>query len=265
MKIGFIGAGNMGGALAVAAAKSNNEIVLFDKSNEKAKDIADKCNGFVSDLDTIIKNSDYIFLGVKPQVLPDLLIDIKQVLDSSDNKPVFISMAAGTPIKKIEDVLGNDTPLLRIMPNLPVMYGEGVILLCKNKTATEENIKDFENFMACAGEIIKIEEKFIDAASAISGCGPAFCYMFIEALADGGVSSGLTSELSLKLAAATLKGAATMALESGKHPGKLKADVCSPGGTTIAGVRSLEEHNFRATAMDAVISSYKRTLELAGK
>ena len=265
MKIGFIGAGNMGGALAVAAGKSNNEILLFDKDTKKAKDIALKCDGKVLSLVEIINQSNYIFLGVKPQVLPDLLKDIDDILKQSDNNPVFISMAAGTPLSQINDLLPINTPVLRIMPNLPVMVGEGVILICKNNSATEENINDFELFMSHGGEIIPIEEKFIDAASAISGCGPAFVYMFIEALADGGVSAGLTSDLSIKLAAATLKGAAEMALKSGKHPGKLKADVCSPGGTTIAGVRSLEEHNFRATAMDAVISSYKRTLELAGK
>lgn len=262
-KIGFIGAGNMGGALALAAAKSSNEIFISDVSNEKAQDIANKCGAKVLTTKEIIDTCDYVFLGVKPQVLPTLLKDVKTAVNSRKEKPTLISMAAGVALDTITAALGEEAAVLRIMPNLPVMLGKGVILICKNGIAANSDIDNFCEFMANSGKIIPIEEKFIDAASAISGCGPAFVYMFIEALSDGGVNCGLTSSTALELAAQTLIGAAEMVLKGDKHPAKLRNDVCSPGGTTIEGVRTLEEHNFRAATMDAVISAYKRTKELA--
>lgn len=263
LKIGFIGAGNMGGALAIAAGKGNNEIFVFDKCEDKAKEIAEKCGGNFLDTKAMLSKCNYVFLGVKPQVLPHVLEEIKDNFKAEDSSPVFISMAAGVGIEKITKILGDNIPVIRIMPNLPVMIGKGVILICRNNVATDENIKEFKEFMKNAGTIIDIEEKNIDAASAISGCGPAFAYMFCEALADGGVNCGLTFDTAITLAAATMEGAAGMVLNTKKHPGKLRADVCSPGGTTIEGVHALEEQGFRGTTMDAVISSYKRTKELA--
>ena len=262
INIGFIGAGNMGSALALAAAKSNNNILVTDTDAAKADALAKKCGGKSCTAKEIITCCDYVFLGVKPQVLPSLLESIKEDLCGKKERLVLISMAAGIKTETINAVIG-DYPVIRIMPNLPVMLGKGLILICNNSAVRNEEIKTFEDFMSASGKIIPIEEEKIDAASAISGCGPAFAYMFIEALADGGVTCGLPASLALALAAQTLAGASEMVLESGKHPGKLKADVCSPGGTTIAGVHALEEHNFRAAGMDAVIASYKRTKELS--
>ena len=260
MKIGFIGAGNMGSALASAAAKAEDaQIYIFDKDSAKAKELAAKIKATVADAKKIAAECDFVFLGVKPNIIPFAVTDIK---DSLGKNTVLVSMAAGVAIEKIEGFFESNPPIIRIMPNTPVSVGAGMILWCANRLVTEERAKDFLSAMNAAGSFDKIDESKIDAASAISGCGPAFAYMFIEALADGGVQCGLPRDAAQKYAAATLLGAAKLALESGKHPGELKDAVCSPGGSTIAGVHALEEGAFRATAADAVLAAYERTLEL---
>ena len=137
------------------------------------------------------------------------------------------------------------------------------VLIAPDGLATADELDALEKYLTGAGLCMRVPEEKIDAGSAVSGCGPAYVYLFLDALANGGVSCGLPYGQALALAAQTLIGASRMALESGRHPGKLQSEVCSPGGTTIAGVRALEQHAFRAAAMDAVIAAYERTLELA--
>jgi pyrroline-5-carboxylate reductase len=148
------------------------------------------------------------------------------------------------------------------MPNTPVSVGEGTVLYTANSEVTDGEIADFKAAMKFAGVLDEIPEKLIDAASAVSGCGPAFVFMFIESLADGAVACGLPRDKALVYAEQTVLGAARLALESGKHPGELKDAVCSPGGSTIEGVRTLEEGAFRASAVDAVIAAYEKTKTL---
>ena len=260
MKIGFIGAGNMGSALALAAAKADGaQIYVYDKDNEKAVLLASSINATVLDSKKIAAECDFVFLGVKPNIIPFAVAEIK---DHLGKNTVLVSMAAGVAIEKIEGFFESNPPIIRIMPNTPVSVGTGMILWCANRLVTEAKANDFLSVMKAAGSFDKIDESKIDAASAISGCGPAFVYMFIEALADGGVQCGLSRDAAQKYAAATLMGAAKLVLDSGKHPGALKDAVCSPGGSTIAGVHALEEGAFRATAADAVMAAYERTLEL---
>ena len=175
---------------------------------------------------------------------------------------MLVSMAAGITIETIQKILGLPCPVVRIMPNLPVALGKGVVLISPDDTVTEEEISALEKALQPAGLLMQMPEDKIDAGSAVSGCGPAFVYLFLDALANGGVSCGLPYPQALALAAQTMIGAAEMTLSSGKHPGKLQSEVCSPGGTTIAGVRALEQHSVRAAAMDAVIAAYERTCEL---
>jgi pyrroline-5-carboxylate reductase len=170
-------------------------------------------------------------------------------------------MAAGLSIKKIREFAGSDYPVIRIMPNTPVFVGEGMILYTV-KDVTDDEIDGFLNALEHAGKLDKIDEKLIDAAGSLSGCGPAFVYLFAEALADGAVECGVPRDKALKYASQTILGAAKMLIETNEHPGKLKDAVCSPGGTTIAGVHALENGAFRSTAMDAVKSAFNRTLEL---
>lgn len=264
-KAGFIGAGNMGGALAIAACKSGDasRIVLADNNKQKAQALAENCNCVAADNATVAAQSTFIFLGVKPQVLPALLEEIAPILAARTDHFVLVTMAAGISIEAIANGVNGDYPVIRIMPNTPVAIGEGMILYAVNDEVTPEEEQAFLSLMSAAGCFDKLDEKLIDAGSAVSGCGPAFAYLFMEALADGGVECGLPRDKALRYAAQTVLGAAEMVLCTGKHPGELKDAVCSPGGTTIAGVHALEDGAFRSTAMDAVFAAYHRTKELS--
>lgn len=259
-KIGFIGAGNMGSALASAAVKSGASVYIYDKDEEKAKALAASLGAsFMMNTD-IAAECDYIFLAVKPNIIPIAIKEISAGL-SKNTHAVLVSMAAGVALSKLWECAW-DYPIIRIMPNTPASVGAGLILWCKNPLVSDSAISAFLEVMAPAGSLIEIDEARIDAASAISGCGPAFAYMFIEALADGGVECGLPRATAQMLAAQTILGAAKTVLESGKHPGELKDAVCSPGGSTIAGVAALEDGSFRATSASAVRASYEKTLKL---
>lgn len=255
MRIGFIGCGNMGGALAKAA---KGEILLYDKNtalaNALGAEIGAECKSSATEL---TECADIIFLGVKPNIVPLVLEEIKGALCGK----TVVSMAAGVSIASIEAVIGG-VPVIRIMPNTPAQIGEGMILVTKNELVGDEILAEFLDFMKGAGRFDIIDEKLIDAASAVSGCGPAFVYMFIEALADGGVKCGLPRDKAQLYAEATVRGAAALALETGKNPGVLKDAVCSPGGTTIEGVMALEKGAFRGAVMNAVCAAYEKTLKV---
>ena len=255
----------MGGALALALSKkiSADNIILSDVSAKKANALSVSVGGAkITDAKGVAASADYIFLGVKPQILPSLLSDIEETLAKRKDAFTLVSMAAGISTSAIEKMCNASYPIIRIMPNTPASVGEGMILYCANDVASKEQIDTFISAMEMSGKLDKIDEGKIDAASALSGCGPAFVYMFAEALADGAVECGLARDKANLYAAQTLLGAAKMLIETGKHPGELKDAVCSPGGTTIAGVHALEDGAFRACVMDAVSSAYERTLEL---
>lgn len=261
---GFIGAGNMGGALAVALCKSFNSknVYICDADTSKAKALANKLGANAEGLENVVKNCDCIFLAVKPQGLLGLADDIKPFLKSRETAPVIVSMLAGVTTEKITTVLNLNCPVIRIMPNLPVSVGKGMILLCKNEFVTNEMCDTFKTDMKESGVIDEIDEKLIDAASAVSGCGPAFVSLFIEALSDGGVACGLPRDKALLYATQTALGTAKAILETPIHPAQLKDNVCSPGGTTIEGVRALEDSAFRAAAIGAVKASFEKTLKI---
>ena len=259
--IGFIGTGNMGGALArAAAANTDNSILLANRSREKAEKLSAEICGSVCSNEAIITGSNYAFLGVKPNMLKALLENLSEALSEAKDTTVLVSMAAGTSIASISDMLNCEMPIIRIMPNTPVAVGAGLILYACSPLVTEAQEKGFLEAMKLAGKFSKIDEKLIDAGSAVSGCGPAFAALFIEALADGGVACGLPRAKALEFAAQTAMGTAKLILDKDKHPGVLKDEVCSPGGTTIQGVRALEAGGFRSAAMEAVIAAYDKTV-----
>lgn len=264
--IGFIGTGHMGGALARAAAKGagGNPIYLANRSPEKAKKLARELDCKVADNHTVARHCDLIFLGVKPQIMERVLKDLAPILKERTDRFVLASMAAGLSASTIQAMAGGAYPVIRLMPNTPVAVGAGVIQYCGLDTTAEE-LEAFRTLMAPAGLVDEINEDLCDAASAVSGCGPAFCALFVEALADGGVACGLPRDKALAYTAQTLKGAAKLMLETGIHPGDMKDGVCSPGGTTIQGIRVLEEQGFRAAAMKAVIAAYEKTLSFEHK
>ena len=260
-KVGFIGAGNMGGALAKAAAKAEKvEIYLADKDEAKALSLAEKIGATAVTAESIAKACDIIFLGVKPNVVAAALSPIADII--SKRGATLVSMAAGVSIEKIEKCFNAPTPVIRIMPNTPAAVGEGMILYSRGRAVTDDKVSDFLSVMKAAGRLDLIDERLIDAGSALSGCGPAFVYMFIEALSDGAVECGLPRDKAMLYASATLSGAAKMVLESGTHPGALKDAVCSPGGSTIEGVHALEDGAFRATVINAVTAAFEKTKQL---
>ncbi|MEG2000510.1 MAG: pyrroline-5-carboxylate reductase [Evtepia sp.] len=261
---GFIGTGNMGGALARAASKSvdGDQIVLANRSPEKAQVLADRIGCQVSDNEEAARESRFLFLGVKPHLMANLLKTLRPILSARKTPPILVSMAAGLKISQIDEMAGVRCPILRIMPNTPVSVGSGVILYEKNDLVKEGDLSKFIAVMSGAGELAHLDESLMDAGSAVSGCGPAFAFLFIDALADGGVACGLSRGNAIAYAAQTMIGAAQMILETGKHPDELKNEVCSPGGSTIQGVRVLEEHAVRAAAMNAVIAAYEKTKAL---
>ncbi len=258
MKYGFIGCGNMGGALIRAAAKQTKDIMIADFDNEKANSLANELGLVASDNPTIAAQCDKIFLGVKPQVMADMLGGIRDVLN--EKKPTLISMAAGLTTDKIKELAG-DMPVIRIMPNTPVSVGKGVVLYCVNGVE-QTVIDDFVNDMQYCGNLYAIDESLMDAGCSVSGCGPAFMYTFASAVAKGGVECGLTEEQAIEFAAATMAGAAEMLLTSGKTPDELTQAVCSKGGSTIEGVTVLKKSEFEKIVCDCVKAAYNRNQEL---
>ena len=259
MKYGFIGCGNMGGAIARALRKKTADIMISDPSPMAAETAKELECEYVSN-ETLVNSCDRIFLAVKPQMMEKVLLPLQPLL--AERKPLLITIAAGLSINKIEAFAGVKLPVIRIMPNTPVMVGKGMIQYCHNEFVTEDDIKSFLDDMSYAGRIDQIPESLIDAASALSGCGPAFMYMFVEALADGAVACGLPRAKAQEYAAATMAGAAQMLLETGKHPGELKDAVCSPGGSTIVGVKTLEENGFRSAAIECIVNAYNKSKQL---
>lgn len=262
-KIGFIGAGNMGGALAAAVARTENSVFVCCAHKENAEALAAKIGATAMTVENIIDVCDLVFLGVKPQTLPDLAQGLKPLIEKRKDRICLVSMAAGVTCSRLSELFG-DCKIIRIMPNTPVSIGEGVILYCLTQSAAE-----YEDLLcdalSMAGTLHKIDEAIIDAATAVSGCGPAYVYMFIDALADGGVKCGLTREKAQLLAAQTLIGAAKLCIESDKQPSELRDEVCSPGGSTLRGVAALEQGDLNGIVISAVEAAYKRTRELSGE
>ena len=260
--LGFIGTGNMGGALARAAAKGGNELLLANRSPEKAQKLIDEIGGRLCSNEEVARQADFIFLGVKPQMMADMLEEIKPVLMRRRDRFFLVSMAAALTIDKINEMAGGGHSVIRIMPNTPCAIGEGMILYSCGEGVGQAEEEVFLNAMAAAGRFSKLPEKLIDAGSSVAGCGPAFVDLFVEALADGGVACGLPRAQAMEFAAQMVMGSAKLILESGKHPGLLKDQVCSPGGTTIQGVRALEKGGFRSAVMEAVIAAYEKNFKL---
>ena len=258
--VGFIGTGNMGGALARAAAKSalTEELLLANRSPDKARRLAEELGGRCVSNREAAERAEVLLLGVKPQMLEGMLDGVRESLNARQERQLIVSMIAGKDLQTLGRLLGEDRPVIRIMPNIPVAVGAGVTLFCCSETVTAEEKALFRQLLSASGMVEEIDEQLLDAASGVTGCGPAFAAMFTEALADGAVACGLPRREALRFSAQMLLGTAQMLLESGEHPGVLKDRVCSPAGSTIQGVRTLEQRAFRAAVTDAVIAAYEK-------
>jgi pyrroline-5-carboxylate reductase len=274
IKIACIGSGNMGFALmkgiAALGGNAKTSIGFTDAYAEKAKTAAAalKTGVFGSNTEAVEK-ADFIFLAVKPQALSDVLAEIAPVIQkraAANGAPLLVSMAAGWTIEKLQAAIASNAavriPVARIMPNTPALISKGMIALAVSPEVSGEKAGALEAMLKGAGTVDRISENYFNAVTGLSGSGPAFAFMFIEALADGGVLAGLPRDKSLCYAAQTVLGSAAMVLETGKHPGELKDMVASPGGTTIAGLAALESGAFRSAAMQAVTAAWKRANEL---
>ncbi|MDR2134886.1 MAG: pyrroline-5-carboxylate reductase [Treponema sp.] len=280
--IACIGSGNMGFALMKGAAGivGGKNIGFTDVDTGKAAAAAKSLGAAVlkSNLEASVKG-DYIFLAVKPQALPGVLVEIAPNVRErlAAGKPaILVSLAAGWATNKIQAIVGGSgidvpvewapvasVPVIRLMPNTPALISKGVIAFAASPEVPPAKIKELEKILGGAGMVDRIEEHYMDAVTGLSGSGPAFAYLFIEAMADGGVQAGLPRSKALRYAAQTLMGSAAMVLETGKSPAELKDMVTTPGGTTIAGVVALENGAFRGTVINAVAAAYKRSSELA--
>ena len=260
---GFIGTGNMGGAIARAVCRRipSDQVFLANRTPEKAKVLAEELGCRVTDNDAVAENADFIFLGVKPQYMADLLEDIGPILEARQSRFILVSMAAALTIPDLRERGCGNFPLIRIMPNTPSAVGEGVVFYtCDGVTKTEEKV--FLDAMSGAGRLVPLDDHLMDAGSAVAGCGPAFACLFMEAIADGGVICGLSRPMAMECAAQMLVGIGKLYLETGKHPGQLKDEVCSPSGATIEGIRTLEENGFRGAAIDAVVAAWKKSNQM---
>lgn len=260
MKVGFIGCGNMGSALArVSANYPDITLYLYDKDIAKATALAELTGGISTSQDEVSGLSDIIFLAVKPNILPIVSEELKGKINKG---ATLISMAAGVTLEKL-GVLFPDMPIIRIMPNTPAEVGAGMILWCKNSWVTDDMAEVFVSLMSGGATTLMLDEDKIDAGTAVSGCGPAFVFMFIDALIKGGIEAGLSYEVARTLAAKTTEGAAKLLyLKDDKTAEELRIAVCSPGGSTIEGVKSLINDEFEEIVKRAVASSFRRTQEL---
>lgn len=261
-KFGFIGTGNMGGALARAVCRRvpGEQVLLANRTHAKAAALAAELGCAAEEGNqAVAAKAKYVFLGVKPQGMAELLKEIAPALGARQDRFVLVNIAAGLEVGDIQAMAGAKYPVIQLKPNTPAAIGEGMSLYLSSPQVTEEEEAEFLDALAASGRLAPLPENLMTIGGALAGCGPAFVDLFIEALADGGVACGLPRALAVELAAQMVAGSARLVLETGKHPGELKDAVCSPGGVTIQGVRKLEEAGFRGAVMDAVIASFERS------
>lgn len=263
-QIGFIGAGKMAQAIINGVLNSGfstlDNIYAFEPDQKIVASLKQDFNlNFCIDNNEVVEKSDVIIICVKPHLVETVLKEVNYSL--TENKTI-ISIAAGISTKKMENIIQEDIAVIRVMPNTPALVGEGMSALCKGKNCTQETMDYAMELFSKFGRVLEIEEKLINAVTGVSGSGPAFMYLLIEALADGGVRLGLKKDVAIELAAQTALGAAKMIIETGKHPTILKDEVTTPAGTTAEGLYSMEKDNIRASLIRAVVKTARRSEEL---
>lgn len=254
MKIGFIGCGNMAKAMISGILKNQ----LTEKENITASDISEESrkisqeqlgiNMTASNLE-VVANSDVLFLSVKPQYYETVINEIKDAVGANQ---LVVTIAPGKTLAWLAERFEKDVKIVRCMPNTPALVGEGMTAATPNAFVTKEELETVVSILNSFGKTEVIGEYLMDAVVSVSGSSPAYVYMMIEAMADGAVADGMPRDMAYKFAAQAVMGSAKMVLESGKHPGELKDMVCSPAGTTIEAVRTLEKEGFRSSVMEAM-------------
>jgi pyrroline-5-carboxylate reductase len=265
--IGFIGCGNMAQAMIGGIIKSGLKkplsVMASNTSSGKLQAVKERY-GIATTTNNIdiAKEADIVVLAVKPNKYPDVINEIKGYIKED---AIIVIIAAGITMEKVAEGFGGGIKVARTMPNTPALVGEAMSALCFNSEVSENEKNEVISIFESFGKVEIVEEKLMDVIPAISGSSPAYVYMFIEALADGGVLQGIPRSKAYKLAAQAVLGAAKMVLETGEHPGVLKDNVCSPGGTTIEAVYTLEKNNFRGAVISAMESCTEKAVKMSKK
>lgn len=265
--IGFIGCGNMARAMIGGIVKSNlissEKVIASNPSDNSLNKVKEEYNILVTnDNIEVAKFSDIVILAIKPYKYFEVIDEIKPYLKKD---VVIVTIAAGITLEAMSNALGASAKVIRTMPNTPALVGEGMSALCANKNISKEELQEIVSVFESFGKIEILEENLIEVVPAVSGSSPAYVYMFIEALGDGAVLQGMPRDKAYRMAAQAVLGAAKMVLETGEHPGKLKDNVCSPGGTTIEAVYTLEKNNFRGSVISAMESCTEKAIKMGKK
>lgn len=264
MKIGFIGAGNMGGAILrgmTAGGFSGSDLCAYDRDTEKLAQLSKEIGiGQASSAEEVAEKADVVLFAVKPQMFSSVLPQIASILQR--RKPLVISIAAGKSIESIEQMLGSGLPVIRVMPNIAAKVGEGMAAFCGNSLVDDGQKAIVRKMFESVGGVVELEERLFSAFSALASCSPAFTLLYIDALAEAGVRYGIPKATSLEIAAQSVVGTTRLLQKSGEHPRALIDQVCSPAGTTIEGVCALQEGGFEANVLEAVRASYERDQSL---
>lgn len=264
MKIGFIGLGNMARAIIGGMLRegiASREDIIGSAKTQKTLDAVRREYGIgvESSNQAVAEKADVLILAVKPQFLEDVIAEIRE---SVKENTLVISIAAGKTLSWLSASFDRPLGLVRCMPNTPALVGEGCTGVCANDAVTEEELAYSLRLMGSFGKAYLVEERLMDAVGAVSGSSPAYVFLFIEAMADAAVAAGMPRAQAYEFAAQAVCGSARLVLETGKHPGELKDMVCSPGGTTIEGVKVLEEAGFRGAVMDALLAAVEKSKQL---
>ena len=262
MKLGIIGVGNMGGAILKGYSKvTSSDIVIYDADQEKLSEAANETGAFATkDLTELVELADVILVALKPNIFDTVIPQIAEIANVAPASKVIVSIAAGISIKYLQRILGPESKVIRVMPNTPAMVGEGMAALSASDSVDVEELKEVTEIFKVLGKAERIDESLMDAVVGISGSSPAYAYMYIQALMECGIKNGMSPESARSFAAQATLGAAKMVLENDISPEQLRINVCSPGGTTIEAVNSLQENKFSETietAMDAAITKSK--------
>lgn len=263
-KIGVLGAGKMGPAIlrgVIRAGLVEKKQVMAGEPRDEARELLARELEIkvTSDNREVCAFADLIILAVKPQIVPTVL---DEVSDKVGKNKIIVSIAAGFPTSRIEARLQPGARVIRVMPNTPCIVGAAASAYAPGEHASQEDLERVGVILGSVGLAVPVEERHLDAVTGLSGSGPAYVFLFMESLVEGGVQAGLSKEVALQLALQTVHGAAKLARESGKPLGQLRDEVTSPGGTTLAGLQALEKGNFRGTVIDAVLRATQRSKEL---
>ena len=264
--LSILGAGNMGQALLGGLIDSHaiepSQVAIHNRRTDRTDAVASRFKVRAADSNVdCVAGAHIVLLGVKPQIMLQVLDEIRGHLDD----PLVLSIAAGITTSQIEDGLGHNVRVVRAMPNTPALIKQGATAIAAGAHATDDDLLVAEAILGPTGHVARVDESLLDAVTGLSGSGPAYVFLIIEAFADAGVKVGLSREVALDLAVQTIQGAARMLQETKMHPGQLKDMVTSPGGTAIAGLHTLEEGGMRTTIMNAVEAATRRAKELGGR